>query len=313
MFLYRFILLLSVFCISLSANAQNKKNKGEKELKGIRYQLHTKKKERKKALAVTDYSIIELNMKIFNNTDSLLRSTEDEDFPLVIDLRDSMTRKLPIVEILMQDGRIGDSLSLFVHSDSVFQNGQIRPIFIPEGSFLRHEIKLIKNYEAEEYATMLDKMQQEYMEKMQKEREQQLKEQQMAEKNRVKTQTDFLENTYFKQKQITNFTKTESGLYYVVEKQGTAIERGERVKVHYEGTLTDGTKFDSSFDRGEPIEFPIGIGQVIKGWDEGIPLIGKGGKGYLYIPSHLGYGERGAGGAIKPNSILVFKVEILEN
>lgn len=313
MFLYRFVLLLSVFCVSLSANAQSKKKKGEKEFKGIRYQLLTKKKERKKALAITDSSIIELTMKIYNNTDSLLRNTQEEQFPLLIDLRDSTNRTVPIVEILMNNGRIGDSLKLFVHSDSVFQNGQIRPIFIPEGSSLRHEIKIVKNYTPQEYADKLEEVRQKYMAELQKKQEEQKKQEKMKNLAKVKAQTDYLENTYFKEKGITAFKKTESGLYYVIEEQGTTIERGERVKVHYEGTLTNGQKFDSSFDRGEPIEFPIGVGQVIQGWDEGIPLIGKGGKGYLYIPSHLGYGERGVGGIIKPFSILVFRVEVLEN
>ena len=320
MFLYRFVLLCLMCCISFSVTAQNKKKKGEKEFKGIRYQLQTSKKERKKALVLTDSSIIELSMQIFNSTDSLLRSTENEDFPLILDLRDSVTREVPIVEILMQDGRIGDSLSLFVHSDSVFQNGQIRPIFIPKGSSLRHEIKILKNYTPQEYAAKLEEMQQKYMAELQKQQEEQRRVQaeqqkllQMEKQARVKEEANYLENTYFKEKGITDYKKTSSGLYYVIEEKGTPIQQGETIKVHYEGTLTDGQKFDSSFDRKEPIEFPIGVGQVIKGWDEGIPLIGKGGKGYLYIPSHLGYGERGAGGAIKPFSILVFKVEVLEN
>ncbi|WP_375560122.1 FKBP-type peptidyl-prolyl cis-trans isomerase [Bernardetia sp. OM2101] len=314
MFLSRFILIFLIGCISFTANAQNKskKNKDEKEFKGIRYQLHTKKKERKNALTITDSSIVELSMKIFNATDSLLRSTEDEDYPLILDLRDSTTRQIPIVEILMNDGRVGDSLTLFIHSDSVFKNGQIRPIFIPEGSALRHEIKLLKNYTAQEYATKLEVMQQKYMEEMAKKQQQEKQKLEMEAKIKVQNQIDYLENTYFVEKGITNFQKTESGLYYVIEQQGTPIEKGKTIKVHYEGTLLNGQKFDSSFDRNSPIEFPIGVGQVIQGWDEGIPLIGKGGKGTLYIPSHLGYGERGAGGIIKPNSTLVFRVEVLD-
>ena len=212
----------------------------------------------------------------------------------------------------MNDGKIGDSLTLFVHSDSIFQNGQIRPIFIPTGSSLRHEIKILTNYTAPEYAAKLEAMQQKYMEEIAKQQQEQQKQQEMDAKAKVQNQIDYLENTYFVEKGITNVQKTASGLYYVIDKQGTPIQKGKTIKVHYEGTMLSGEKFDSSYDRNDPIEFPIGVGQVIQGWDEGIPLIGTGGKGTLYIPSHLGYGERGAGGVIKPNSTLVFRVEVLD-
>jgi len=107
---------------------------------------------------------------------------------------------------------------------------------------------------------------------------------------------------------------TESGLRYVIEIEGKGEypKPGDMVKVHYTGTLLDGTKFDSSLDRNEPLEFTIGRGQVIQGWDEGIALLKKGGKGVLYIPSTLAYGQRGAGGVIKPNEVLKFEVELVE-
>jgi FKBP-type peptidyl-prolyl cis-trans isomerase len=114
---------------------------------------------------------------------------------------------------------------------------------------------------------------------------------------------------YFTENNITP-QKTASGLYYVVTEQGTPIQNGETITVNYEGKLLSGEKFDSSFDRGQPFSFPVGTGRVIQGWDEGIPLIGKGGKGTLYLPSHLGYGSRASGSVIKPYSILVFRVEV---
>ena len=89
-------------------------------------------------------------------------------------------------------------------------------------------------------------------------------------------------------------------------------QAGQRVKVHYTGKLLDGTVFDSSVERGEPFEFALGAGQVIKGWDEGIALMSKGEKGILYIPYDLAYGQMGAGGVIPPYANLIFEVELID-
>ena len=97
----------------------------------------------------------------------------------------------------------------------------------------------------------------------------------------------------------------------VVVGNGTTAESGQRVSVHYTGWLTDGTKFDSSKDRDDPFEFPLGAGHVIKGWDEGVQGMKVGGTRKLTIPPALGYGARGAGGVIPPNATLVFEVELL--
>lgn len=110
-----------------------------------------------------------------------------------------------------------------------------------------------------------------------------------------------------------NAVTTPSGLKYVEIKEGTGAtpERGQTVEVHYIGTLEDGTKFDSSRDRGQPFKFKIGVGQVIKGWDEGLSTMKVGGRRNLIIPPDLGYGSRGAGGVIPPNATLLFDVELL--
>ena len=110
---------------------------------------------------------------------------------------------------------------------------------------------------------------------------------------------------------------TDSGLRYEEHKVGTgaAATPGVQVQVHYTGWLDakgeKGQKFDSSLDRGRPFAFPLGAGRVIKGWDEGVAGMKVGGTRTLYIPSKLGYGARGAGGAIPPNADLIFDVEML--
>ncbi len=111
-----------------------------------------------------------------------------------------------------------------------------------------------------------------------------------------------------------NEVTTPSGLKYTDVKEGTGAQprAGQTAVVHYTGWLLDGTKFDSSKDRGQPFSFPVGQGQVIKGWDEGVATMKVGGKRRLTIPPDLGYGARGAGNVIPPNATLTFEVELLE-
>jgi len=110
------------------------------------------------------------------------------------------------------------------------------------------------------------------------------------------------------------FKETESGLRFkIIQKgEGAKPEKGQTVAVHYKGMFSDGGVFDDSYKRGAPIEFPIGQGNVIPGWDEGIMLLNKGDKARFVIPSNLAYGEQGAGGVIPPNATLVFDVELME-
>lgn len=123
-----------------------------------------------------------------------------------------------------------------------------------------------------------------------------------------------LNNQEISNMDLTQAVTTPSGLQYIDQQVGTGESptRGQTVIVHYTGTLEDGTKFDSSRDRNSPFSFKIGVGQVIKGWDEGVGSMKVGGVRTLIIPSDLAYGSRGAGGVIPPNATLIFDVELLD-
>lgn len=112
---------------------------------------------------------------------------------------------------------------------------------------------------------------------------------------------------------VSNVVSTPSGLKYEILQAGSGegAQSGQTVSVHYTGWLENGTKFDSSLDRGSPFQFLLGGGQVIKGWDEGVAGMKVGEKRKLVIPSNLGYGSRGAGGVIPPNATLIFEVQMI--
>jgi len=149
----------------------------------------------------------------------------------------------------------------------------------------------------EEMMAVSKKMQEEQMKKMQAK----------GSENKIAGEKFLAEN-----KTKEGIVTTESGLQYKVIKEGEGLipTIDHTVKVHYTGTLLDGTKFDSSVDRGTPAEFRVG--GVIKGWTEALQLMKVGSKYQLFIPSELAYGERGAGADILPNSTLIFDVELLE-
>lgn len=133
----------------------------------------------------------------------------------------------------------------------------------------------------------------------------------------MKEKDDAKLQEFFKEKGL-NPTKTESGLYYIIDKEGTGdnVQRGQQVSVNYTGTNMAGKPFDSNvdpqFNHVEPFAFAAGVGQVIKGWDEGILLLNKGSKARFFIPSHLAYGQRDMGPDMGPNAILVFEVEVTD-
>ena len=186
---------------------------------------------------------------------------------------------------------VGDSMSFMINADSTFrkQFGATElPAFITPGSYLRWEVAIDDAMTEEAF------------------NQKRMEEQAALDQKAREDFQAYLEANGVKEQPL------ESGLIYVRTKKGKGPKPGykQTVKVHYTGKLLDGTVFDSSVDRGEPIAFPLGVGQVIKGWDEGIALMQKGEKGILYIPYDLAYGTMDRG-PIPAYSNLVFEVELV--
>lgn len=197
----------------------------------------------------------------------------------------------------------GDSILVKIPTKTLFAEsfkGQVPPTLNPEGeiTFCIGASKIMSQAEAQAEAQKMREMQQAEM--------------LAGSAEQVEKDIEIIE-TYLKENNITA-QSTESGMRYVIDVEGTGNypQPGQNVKVHYTGTLLDGTKFDSSYDRTDgPLSFPIGQRQVIEGWDEGIALLKTGGKGTLYIPSSLAYGPQARSEVIKANSILKFEVELV--
>jgi|688.fasta_scaffold27805_2 FKBP-type peptidyl-prolyl cis-trans isomerase FkpA len=182
----------------------------------------------------------------------------------------------------------GDSALFKYPADSMFKDPNQRPPFVKKGDMVYYRVKLVA-----------------VMTEAEMEADQKKASAEQDKKDEVTIQEYITKNNLAMQ-------KTPSGIYYQIEKPGNDKHPtlANEVEVHYKGTLLDGTVFDSSYDRKEPAKFPLG--NVIKGWREGIPLFGEGGKGKLIIPSSLAYGANPQPGSpIKPNSVLLFEVELL--
>ncbi len=279
-------LALFIFLLTLGYTVSAQPKGFKKTPTGLQYKFHLDKEG--KNAKVGDFLKIHFALK--TEKDSLLRSTFSDPAPAEMPLQNG-TFKGSLEEGLAMMSA-GDSASFLINADSLFAkmfNAPL-PTFIRKGSYVTFVIKMVSAISMEEKKLADAKIAAESIGKEDK------LIQEYIIKNNLKA------------------TKTASGLNYVQTKAGTGTraEKGKTVSVHYTGMLLDGTKFDSSVDRGQPFEFGLGAGQVIAGWDEGIALMSVGEKGSLLIPSALGYGPRGAGGSIPPNATLIFEVELLE-
>jgi FKBP-type peptidyl-prolyl cis-trans isomerase FkpA len=255
---------------------------------GLEYNLISSNKEGIKA-KIGD--IVSLHMIYTNDKDSVLFDTYDRGSAIEMQLRESAFKGSLEDGLMMMSP--GDSAMFLINADSLFAKTFNAPLpdFIAAGSKLKFRVKLISAKSMEQFTA-----EKENAAKENGEREDEMLKQYLAENN-------------------INATKTESGLYFIKTKtnaKGKKPETGQTLVVHYTGKLLDGTTFDSSVERNEPFETQIGVGMVIRGWDEGMMLFNTGEKGTLYIPSRLAYGERGAGGVIPPNAMLMFDIELID-
>ena len=278
-------IIIACLLFASFAQAQKAVKYSKSKTSGLSYVMHKSNKGPK--LKLDD--VVTLNLKYSTSKDSLVFDSWKMGKPIQLkiakasfkgDLMDGLTLLT-----------VGDSASFLINADSLFTKtfGAPRPAFIDSSSFLSFTVKVI--------STTTDAALK--AEELKAEKENAMKENEVIAK-------------YIADKQMTP-SKSSSGLMYVISEPGTGeqAQAGKTVKVHYTGRLLDGTKFDSSLDRNEPIEFKLGQGMVIKGWDEGIALLKVGGKALLIIPSDLAYGSRGAGGVIPPFSPLTFEVELV--
>lgn len=232
------------------------------------------------------------------------------DFRLQIPPTDSEAsrKKNPIMDALCHMAA-GDSLQMVIEFDSM--RNQVRPEWgFQSGDFGLFQLKtkeIIPKSEVDKRIAEEKKKEEAIQKQQQSAKSSVLKRYDSVKKDTEKAIADYKANKL-------DVQKTASGLKYKIIQKGSGQNavKGNTVSVHYSGHLTDGTEFDSSFGRGDPIRFPLGVGQVIKGWDEGIALLNPGAKAFLFIPSDLGYGEMGSPPKIKPNSELVFYVELVD-
>lgn len=275
------------FGITILATACNK-YKTQVNENGLKYQIFEHKDDARKA-KIGD--IISFHLVLKNGSDSTLRDTYKEGIPV------KMPLQTPPFKGSFEEGlamlATGDSAKFMISADTLFAKMmQPMPPMIKKGSELSFTVKILSVLTQDEF---------------QKQQTEAVGKQKAID---AKVIDDYLAKNNLKDKA----QKTASGLTYIqeVEGSGASPAAGDNIKVHYTGKLLSGKVFDSSKTSGKPIDFQVGVGMVIPGWDEGLMMMKKGGKRTLIIPSGLAYGPDGQPGAIPGNSVLLFDVELID-
>lgn len=269
--------------------------KGQKTTdSGLKYEIYTSNEGRK----IQYGDLITAHLIFQNDKDSVLSSTYTTGEP-----REAVLPK-PLFKGSLEEGLTllteGDSARFWIRGDSLLKKMPgMKAQGIDSTGYLSVTAKIIKVRPKKEVI-------QERISQIQAQRKQT-----MEQSKEQLEKDDATIQEYLKKNNLTA-QKTKSGLYYIITKEGKGEKAkvGDKVKVHYTGMLLDGTKFDSSYDRNQPIEFMLGVGDVIHGWDEGIALLSPGAKATLLIPSPMAYGPR-AMGPIPANAVLKFDVELI--
>ncbi len=291
-----FKILIIAIAATTFAITSCSKHKGYKESdNGLFYKFYNQGEKGQKPQMG---DVLTLNLMYKTDKDSVLENTKERPQPFMIILREPEF-KGDLYEGLAMMHK-GDSASFIIKGDSFFlvtAKLQKLPEIITNETNLIFEVKLV------------DIKPKAIFEKEMQEARAKFEEEMLKRKDLEKTEID----NFLKANKITT-KPTKNGLYYVeVEKgKGQKAENGKTVFVHYTGKFLDGKVFDSSVGQPQPFQFVIGQGQVIKGWEEGIALMSKGGKAKLIIPSILGYGEKGYADAILPFTPLHFEVELID-
>ena len=244
-----------------------------------------------------------LNMDYYNEDDSLLFTYRDEGIPVTVQYFDTIWVYRGQIYEGLKKMSVGDSAIFKVNCENLYNVSFRGPI--PAGIDPNSEITFYVGVENMSTPEEFRFWQANLYIKSQEELERRQADQLIEDIAKIDEYMDM--NGLIPM-------ELESGLRYIVvqEGKGQNPESGDKVTIHYTGKLLDGSNIDSSFDQGAPIEFVLGRGLVIKGWEEGIPLLNEGSKYTFYIPSTLAYGEDGLSDIIKPNSVLVYEIELLE-
>ncbi|MBK8444510.1 MAG: FKBP-type peptidyl-prolyl cis-trans isomerase [Sphingobacteriales bacterium] len=262
----------------------------QKAANGVEYTIFTSQGGRKPQF--NDF--IYVFMKYTTPADSVIFNSFTRSSPMAFKLTDKLFRGA-MNEALMNMGA-GDSALLLVPAELIFGDKRL-PVTLKTGDKLKYTIKLVDVKSESEYRdAQTEKMRQATIPK---------------DPELVKKETETIAN-YAGNRGLT-MQKTQRGVFYNISNEGSGNKPkdGEEVYVNYRGTLLDGTEFDSSHKRNEPFKFILGKNMVIPGWEDAIPLMGKGGRGTFIIPSHLAYGAMARPG-IPANSVLVFDIELLD-